>query len=184
MSLRRRPEADVEVKRILMEFQHLSGFLDATFSDHLCLILEEPILQIWGSQRAPIRSVVELTRRLYTPTYCHWLAEAWGLMSFPVRLPVICQRTYDHVVEEHFQRSLGLDYQKARSQLSISVSVDDHFAKALGDKWLQIKSKSSSCSSTPPSSPSVTHSPTYSQNPSLKETTSSSSPNCSRWALN
>ncbi|TNM90230.1 transcription cofactor vestigial-like protein 4 [Takifugu rubripes] len=97
---------------------------------------------------------------------------------------VISQRTYDHVVEEHFQRSLGLDYQKARSQLSISVSVDDHFAKALGDKWLQIKSKSSSCSSTPPSSPSVTHSPTYSQNPSLKETTSSSSPNCSRWALN
>lgn len=105
-------------------------------------------------------------------------------MSFPVALPVISKRTYDHVVEEHFQRSLGLDYQKARSQLSISVSVDDHFAKALGDKWLQIKSKSSSCSSTPPSSPSVTHSPTYSQNQSHKETTSSSSPNCSHWAVN
>ncbi|KAM8759565.1 vestigial like 4 like [Acanthopagrus latus] len=95
--------------------------------------------------------------------------------------------TYDHVVEEHFQRSLGANYQKARSQqLSISLSVDDHFAKALGDKWLQIKSKSSSCSSTPPSSPSVTHSPTYSHssNQSRKESTSSSSPTSSHWSIN
>lgn len=102
-------------------------------------------------------------------------------------LAVISKCDYDHVVEEHFQRSLGVDYQKARSQqLSISVSVDDHFAKALGDKWLQIKSKSSSCSSTPPSSPSVTHSPTYSHSPnqSLKEPTSSSSPTSSHWSIN
>ncbi|KAL7391683.1 hypothetical protein ABVT39_012924 [Epinephelus coioides] len=96
---------------------------------------------------------------------------------------VVSKSNYDHVVEEHFQRSLGLNYQKARSQqLSISVSVDDHFAKALGDKWHQIKSKSSSCSSTPPSSPSVTHSPTYSL--SHKESTSSSSPTSSRWSVN
>lgn len=96
---------------------------------------------------------------------------------------VVSKSNYDHVVEEHFQRSLGVNYQKARSQqLSISVSVDDHFAKALGDKWLQIKSKSSSCSSTPPSSPSVTHSPTYSL--SHKESTSSSSPTPSRWSVN
>ncbi|XP_062236210.1 vestigial like 4 like [Platichthys flesus] len=95
--------------------------------------------------------------------------------------------SYDHVVEEHFQRSLGMNYQKARSQqLSISVSVDDHFAKALGDKWLQIKSKSSSCSSTPPSSPSVTHSPAHSHSPnqSRKESASSSSPTSSRWSVN
>ncbi|XP_059192848.1 vestigial like 4 like [Centropristis striata] len=100
---------------------------------------------------------------------------------------VISKSNYDHVVEEHFQRSLGVNYQKARSQqLSISVSVDDHFAKALGDKWLQIKSKSSSCSSTPPSSPSVTYSPTYSHsmNPSHKESTSSSSPTSSHWSVN
>ncbi|XP_049907762.1 vestigial like 4 like [Epinephelus moara] len=96
---------------------------------------------------------------------------------------VVPKSNYDHVVEEHFQRSLGLNYQKARSQqLSISVSVDDHFAKALGDKWHQIKSKSSSCSSTPPSSPSVTHSPTYSL--SHKESTSSSSPTSSHWSVN
>lgn len=100
---------------------------------------------------------------------------------------VISKCNYDHVVEEHFQRSLGVDYQKARSQqLSISVSVDDHFAKALGDKWLQIKSKSSSCSSTPPSSPSVTHSPTYSHSSSQshKEPPSSSSPIPSHWSVN
>lgn len=100
---------------------------------------------------------------------------------------VISKSNYDHVVEEHFQRSLGVNYQKARSQeLSISLSVDDHFTKALGDKWLQIKSKSSSCSSTPPSSPSVTHSPTYSHSPnqSRKESTSSSSPTSSHWSVN
>nr|XP_020446198.1 transcription cofactor vestigial-like protein 4 [Monopterus albus] len=99
---------------------------------------------------------------------------------------VISKSSYDHVVEEHFQRSLGVNYQKARpQQLSISVSVDEHFAKALGDKWLQLKSKSSSCSSTPPSSPSVTHSPTYSHSPnqSHKESASSSSPTSSRWSV-
>lgn len=100
---------------------------------------------------------------------------------------VISKSNYDHDLEEHFQRSLGVNYQKARSQqLSISVSVDDHFAKALGDKWLQIKSKSSSCSSTPPSSPSLTQSPTYSHSPTLchKESASGSSPSSSNWSIN
>ncbi|XP_028312815.1 vestigial like 4 like isoform X2 [Gouania willdenowi] len=101
--------------------------------------------------------------------------------------PVMSQPNYDHVLEEHFQRSLGVNYQRAHNkQLSINVSVDDHFAKALGDKWLQIKSKSSSCSSTPPSSPSVTHSPSYSHSPtqSHKESRSTSSPPSSHWAVN
>ncbi|CAL8343088.1 unnamed protein product [Lota lota] len=95
--------------------------------------------------------------------------------------------SYDHGVEEHFQRSLGAAYRRAHpQQVSIGVSVDDHFAKALGEKWLQIKSKSSSCSSTPPSSPSVTHSPAYSQTLSLahKGGPSTSSPTSSHWALN
>uniref|UniRef100_A0A671T057 Transcription cofactor vestigial-like protein 4 n=1 Tax=Sinocyclocheilus anshuiensis TaxID=1608454 RepID=A0A671T057_9TELE len=75
---------------------------------------------------------------------------------------------YDHI-EEHFQRSLGMNYHRATS---ISVSVDDHFAKALGDKWLKLKASSSSChssssssSSSPPSSPTFIHSPSYSQSP-------------------
>ncbi|KAM6953896.1 vestigial like 4 like [Aplochiton taeniatus] len=95
---------------------------------------------------------------------------------------VISRRSYDHVVDEHFQRSLGVDYQQAGSrQLSMSVSVDDHFAKALGDKWLLIKSKLSSCSSaasSPPSSPAATPSPTYSHSPNQtdKESPSTSSP--------
>ncbi|XP_076010462.1 vestigial like 4 like [Genypterus blacodes] len=100
---------------------------------------------------------------------------------------VISKSNYENVVEEHFQRSLGVNYQKAHpQQLSISVSVDDHFAKALGDKWLQIKSKSSSCSSTPPSSPSITHSPTYSHSPtqSHKESFSNPSPTSSHWSVN
>ncbi|XP_008335128.1 vestigial like 4 like [Cynoglossus semilaevis] len=98
---------------------------------------------------------------------------------------VVSQSSYDNV-EEHFQRSLGADYQKTHSQqLSISVSVDDHFAKALGDKWLQIKSKSSSCSSTPPSSHTVTHSPSHSHSSaeSHKESSSRSSPSSSCWSI-
>ncbi|KAJ3603983.1 hypothetical protein NHX12_028724 [Muraenolepis orangiensis] len=94
---------------------------------------------------------------------------------------VTSDSSYDHGVEEHFQRSLGAVYRGAHpQQVAIGVSVDDHFAKALGEKWLQIKSKSSSCSSTPPSSPSVTHSPSYSQslNPALKERLSTS------WSVN
>lgn len=110
----------------------------------------------------------------------------WRLSSI-LPISVISKCNYDRVLEEHFQRSLGVNYQKARSQqVSISLSVDDHFAKALGDKWLQIRSKSSSCSSTPPSSPSVTHSPTYSHSPhqSHKESTSSSSPTSGHWCVN
>ncbi|KAM9547602.1 transcription cofactor vestigial-like protein 4 [Salvelinus alpinus] len=102
---------------------------------------------------------------------------------------VLYKHSYDHVVEEHFKRSLGMDYQRASSrQLSISVSVDDHFAKALGGKWLEIKSKSSSCSSStssPPSSPSVTHSPSYSHSPSQapKESPSTTTPTSSFWSV-
>ncbi|KAG7281317.1 hypothetical protein CRUP_031000 [Coryphaenoides rupestris] len=100
---------------------------------------------------------------------------------------VTSDSSYDHGVEEHFQRSLGAAYQRAHPRpVSIGVSVDDHFAKALGEKWLQIKSKSSSCSSTPPSSPSVTHSPVYGQSLSAahKEPLGASSPPASRWSVN
>ncbi|CAB1319710.1 unnamed protein product [Coregonus sp. 'balchen'] len=81
----------------------------------------------------------------------------------------------------------GWNYQRASSrQLSISVSVDDHFAKALGEKWLEIKSKSSSCSSStssPPSSPSVTHSPSHSPSRAPKEYPSTTTPTSSFWSV-
>uniref|UniRef100_A0AAZ3QD23 Vestigial like 4 like n=1 Tax=Oncorhynchus tshawytscha TaxID=74940 RepID=A0AAZ3QD23_ONCTS len=102
---------------------------------------------------------------------------------------VLSKHSYDHVVEEHFKRSLGMDYQLASSrQLSISVSVDDHFAKALGEKWFQIKSKSSSCSSStssPPSSPSFTYSPSYGHSPNQapKESPSTTTPTSSFWSV-
>ncbi|XP_018602362.2 vestigial like 4 like [Scleropages formosus] len=61
---------------------------------------------------------------------------------------------YDQVVEEHFRRSLGVAYHKADTRhMSVSVSVDDHFAKALGEKWLQLRASSSSSYSSPSSSP-------------------------------
>lgn len=50
----------------------------------------------------------------------------------------------DPVIEEHFRRSLGKNYQEAEpvsNSVSITGSVDDHFAKALGDAWFQIKAR-------------------------------------------
>uniref|UniRef100_A0A8C1REL1 Vestigial like family member 4 n=2 Tax=Cyprinus carpio TaxID=7962 RepID=A0A8C1REL1_CYPCA len=51
----------------------------------------------------------------------------------------------DPVIEEHFRRSLGKNYKEPEpvtNSVSITGSVDDHFAKALGETWLQIKAKS------------------------------------------
>lgn len=81
----------------------------------------------------------------------------------------------DPVIEEHFRRSLGKNYKEpepaaaaATNSVSITGSVDDHFAKALGDTWLQIKNKSSpsSSGSSPNSSPD-THSANHSHSPSV-----------------
>ncbi|KAJ8372086.1 hypothetical protein AAFF_G00295000 [Aldrovandia affinis] len=97
-----------------------------------------------------------------------------SVMSSPVMSsPVTSSPAYDHVVEEHFRRSLGVNYHKKANscQLSVSVSVDDHFAKALGEKWFQLKA-SSSCSSSSShttsdqqSTTSFCSSPNESQNP-------------------
>ncbi|XP_020785438.1 transcription cofactor vestigial-like protein 4 [Boleophthalmus pectinirostris] len=52
------------------------------------------------------------------------------------------QTECDPVIEEHFRRSLGKNYSEPESNsVSITGSVDDHFAKALGATWLQIKAK-------------------------------------------
>ncbi|XP_022242793.1 uncharacterized protein LOC106460378 isoform X2 [Limulus polyphemus] len=50
----------------------------------------------------------------------------------------------DPVIDEHFRRSLGKDYPEFLSSAtstapSVSVTVDDHFAKALGDIWLRLQ---------------------------------------------
>ncbi|KAF7668092.1 hypothetical protein LDENG_00033810 [Lucifuga dentata] len=50
----------------------------------------------------------------------------------------------DPVIEEHFRRSLGKNYKEPEpvsNSVSITGSVDDHFAKALGEAWLQIKAR-------------------------------------------
>lgn len=64
--------------------------------------------------------------------------------------PLAATTTCDPVVEEHFRRSLGKNYKEpepAPNSVSITGSVDDHFAKALGDTWLQLKAKDGSSSS-------------------------------------
>lgn len=78
----------------------------------------------------------------------------------------------DPVIEEHFRRSLGKNYKEpeptATNSVSITGSVDDHFAKALGETWLQIKNKGSpsSSSSSPNSSPD-SHMVNHNHSPSV-----------------
>ncbi|KAL1116823.1 hypothetical protein AAG570_005293 [Ranatra chinensis] len=58
----------------------------------------------------------------------------------------------DPMIDEHFRRSLGKDYlsnsspqsddksdSSGRLEDSSSLSVDDHFAKALGDTWVKLQ---------------------------------------------
>ncbi|XP_015913065.1 transcription cofactor vestigial-like protein 4 [Parasteatoda tepidariorum] len=48
----------------------------------------------------------------------------------------------DPVIDEHFRRSLGKDYQQIFSKSTgnnVSITVDEHFAKALGETWHQIQ---------------------------------------------
>ncbi|XP_038067960.1 transcription cofactor vestigial-like protein 4 isoform X2 [Patiria miniata] len=74
----------------------------------------------------------------------------------------------DPVIEEHFRRSLGKDYKENYGASKptgsadgvvtmITGSVDDHFAKALGDKWPQIKNVMEPARQSPPSSPRLVH---------------------------
>ncbi|XP_015672302.2 transcription cofactor vestigial-like protein 4 [Protobothrops mucrosquamatus] len=70
------------------------------------------------------------------------------------RRPSSTTAACDPVVEEHFRRSLGKNYKEPEpvtNSVSITGSVDDHFAKALGDTWLQIKAAKDGVSSSPES---------------------------------
>ncbi|XP_066473308.1 transcription cofactor vestigial-like protein 4 isoform X1 [Tiliqua scincoides] len=75
-------------------------------------------------------------------------------MPASYRRPSNTTTACDPVVEEHFRRSLGKNYKEPEpvtNSVSITGSVDDHFAKALGDTWLQIKAAKDGVSSSPES---------------------------------
>ncbi|KAJ8388006.1 hypothetical protein AAFF_G00147970 [Aldrovandia affinis] len=72
------------------------------------------------------------------------------------RRPSNTNTACDQVIEEHFRRSLGKNYKEPEpvtNSVSITGTVDDHFAKALGETWFQMKAKGNG-SSSPDSSPS------------------------------
>lgn len=67
---------------------------------------------------------------------------------FSIHIFISANTVCDPVIEEHFRRSLGRNYKEAEpltnpasNSVSTTGSVDDHFAKALGDAWIQIKAK-------------------------------------------
>ena len=58
----------------------------------------------------------------------------------PHRREIVESGMIDPFVEEHFRRSLGKDYKcVSPTSMSAAGSVDDHFAKALGDTWQKLK---------------------------------------------
>ncbi|XP_061075411.1 transcription cofactor vestigial-like protein 4b isoform X4 [Conger conger] len=84
------------------------------------------------------------------------------------RRPSNTNTACDPVIEEHFRRSLGKNYKEPEpvtNSVSITGSVDDHFAKALGETWLQIKAKGSGSASPEPSPSS--HMVNHNHSPSL-----------------
>ncbi|XP_043663901.1 uncharacterized protein LOC122627122 isoform X1 [Vespula pensylvanica] len=51
---------------------------------------------------------------------------------------------YDSAIDEHFKRSLGPEkyaavFHATGADKEVGLSVDDHFAKSLGDKWTTLK---------------------------------------------
>uniref|UniRef100_A0A803KA36 Vestigial like family member 4 n=1 Tax=Xenopus tropicalis TaxID=8364 RepID=A0A803KA36_XENTR len=79
-----------------------------------------------------------------------------GVSAVPgsFRRPSNTTTACDPVVEEHFRRSLGKNYKEPEpvaNSVSITGSVDDHFAKALGETWLQIKAAKDGGPSSPES---------------------------------
>lgn len=72
------------------------------------------------------------------------LKKIYSLHHFFSISVAVAHTVCDPVIEEHFRRSLGENYKDTEQEsnsVSITGSVDDHFAKALGDTWLQIKAK-------------------------------------------
>ncbi|KAH0630078.1 hypothetical protein JD844_012683 [Phrynosoma platyrhinos] len=99
-------------------------------------------------------------------------------MPASYRRPSSTTTACDPVVEEHFRRSLGKNYKEPEpvtNSVSITGSVDDHFAKALGDTWLQIKAAKDGVSSSPESasrrgqssSPPSSHMVNHNHSPSV-----------------
>ncbi|PSN38438.1 hypothetical protein C0J52_12725 [Blattella germanica] len=94
----------------------------------------------------------------------------------------------DPVIDEHFRRSLGKDYMSlfssdsttnnSNSNSSITVtglSVDDHFAKALGETWVKLQEQTNNSSSTKEKKSPVSSTATVSVSVA-KENSSNSSP--------
>ncbi|XP_070559675.1 transcription cofactor vestigial-like protein 4 isoform X2 [Ptychodera flava] len=65
----------------------------------------------------------------------------------------------DPAIDEHFRRSLGEDYKeeywssKPSNAISITGTVDDHFAQALGEKWIQMQNPEAKNHETQSASP-------------------------------
>uniref|UniRef100_A0A8C5U435 Vestigial like family member 4 n=1 Tax=Malurus cyaneus samueli TaxID=2593467 RepID=A0A8C5U435_9PASS len=84
---------------------------------------------------------------------CESSTQCQGCNSPVPRVPT-ASAACDPVVEEHFRRSLGKNYKEPEpvaNSVSITGSVDDHFAKALGDTWLQIKAAKDGVAGSPES---------------------------------
>lgn len=105
-------------------------------------------LQQWQSSsvnknesRPDIFNIEDIRKSI--PSHAQIFIQFFFFLCF-AHIVTVANTVSDPVIEEHFRRSLGKNYKDAEpvsNSVSITGSVDDHFAKALGDAWLQIKAK-------------------------------------------
>ncbi|XP_026857588.2 transcription cofactor vestigial-like protein 4 isoform X1 [Electrophorus electricus] len=108
-----------------------------------------PILPSLGTaerqqNRPSVITCAPANNRTCNLSHCHMSPNGCTSVPANAKSKTNANTVCDPVIEEHFRRSLGDIYQEpeaASNSVSITGSVDDHFAQALGETWLQIKAK-------------------------------------------
>ncbi|KAF4077822.1 hypothetical protein AMELA_G00192470 [Ameiurus melas] len=94
--------------------------------------------------RPSVITCAPASNRTCSLSNCHMSPHGFSSTENNIKSKTNANTVCDPVIEEHFRRSLGNIYREpevASNSVSITGSVDDHFAQALGDTWLQIKAK-------------------------------------------
>ncbi|RLV94684.1 hypothetical protein DV515_00013030 [Chloebia gouldiae] len=114
--------------------------------------VRRPQRLLLGQRGLKVKRCLCMTLRFILGSIKHCLRIKQGGCATDPTVPTTA--ACDPVVEEHFRRSLGKNYKEPEpvaNSVSITGSVDDHFAKALGDTWLQIKAAKDGVGSSPES---------------------------------
>ncbi|XP_030625613.1 transcription cofactor vestigial-like protein 4 [Chanos chanos] len=151
-------------------FQHASSAINGLHANHVyaplpVFVMDQPLALTKNSNdtartsalsaasaterqqnRPSVITCAPASNRTCNLSNCHMSPSGCSTSNANARSKTNANSVCDPVIEEHFRRSLGKIYQEPEpisNSVSITGSVDDHFAKALGETWLQIKAKGS-----------------------------------------